>query len=142
MAKTIKFFLGSLALLACLSLQFWLVPFGIHADLAFAALVTFAFLFGAGELVVFVLLAVLVLNWQPGLSLDIIAFALIPLVVFFAERRMRATAWIGSMVAVIAGLLVLYLVIAPAMILNSFPSFFLDVVFCVIAGQIIFWGME
>ena len=105
MSSFFRFLLGILTLLACLSLQFWLVLFGIHADLAFAALVTFAFLFNAWELVVFILLVALILNWQPGLSLDIIAFALIPFAVFLAERRMRTTVWIGSMVAVVVGLL-------------------------------------
>jgi hypothetical protein len=32
-------------------------------------------------------------------------------------------------------------VIAPAMIVSSFPSFFLDLIFCLAAGQVILWGM-
>jgi hypothetical protein len=138
----LRFLLGFLALLAAIALQLWLVPFGVHADFAFAALVAFAFLFGIGELVAYVLFAVFVMNWQPGFSFDMFAFALIPIMVFLVQRRLHANLWIGGTVAVIASLLALYLVVAPAMIVSSFASFFLDIILCLAAGQIILWGME
>ena len=131
-----------LTLLTALALQFWLVPFGIHADLAFAALIAFAFLFDALELVAFILLAVLIINWQPGFSVDIIAFALIPLVVYFIQRGVRASLYVGGGAATVLGLLLLYLVIAPKMIVSSFTSFFLNVIICLIAGQVVLWGVE
>jgi hypothetical protein len=142
MSSQIKLLLGFLTLLVCLSLQFWLVPFGIRADLAFAALIALAFIFDFLELTAFALAAIFIINWQPGISSDIVAFALIPLVVHVIQRGVHADAWIGVMVAVVFGLLALYLSISPAMIISSFSSFFLDVILCLAVGQIVLWGME
>jgi hypothetical protein len=140
--KPIRLLLGFLTLLAALALQFWLVPFGVHADLAFTALIAFAFVFNVWELAIFVLFSVFILNWQPGLSTDIIALAAIPFIIFIIQRWLHVTRWIGGMVAIAVSLLVLYLVIAPTMIISSFSSFFLDVILCLAAGQMILWGME
>ena len=60
-------------LLAC-AFQFWFASAGVFVNFILATLIVFAFFFDIWELLVFVLFAIFVVNWQPGLSVDIFRF--------------------------------------------------------------------
>ena len=80
----LKFFSGLALLLVILLAQVWLASAGIYLDLAFAALISFAFLFNFWELVVYILFTVLLINWQPTVSLEIFIIALFPIIASFS----------------------------------------------------------
>lgn len=109
----VRFILGVLVLLLACGFQFWFASAGVFVNFILATLIAFAFFFDVWELVVFVLFAVFVINWQPAASIDIILFAIIPIIVHVLRRMFSFAPWIAMPVAVICATLILYIVIAP-----------------------------
>ena len=100
---TIRFFIGLVVLLIAVFLQFFLLPLGIAWNILFAILIAFAFIFDFFAFLLFDLLAVFLVNWQPGLSPTLIAFAVIPLLVFAFRTAIRPEAWVGVLISIFAG---------------------------------------
>ena len=123
---TFRVLAGLVLLLIAFALQFSLATANVYLDLSFAALITFAFVFGFWELVFFVLAAVFVINWQPAVSVEILAFALFPFVVYFLRDKFPSQPWFENFVAILLGFVVLSLVAAPAAFLSSLRIFFVD----------------
>ena len=138
----LKFFTGILVLILAFFLQFWLGVWGIYANFVFATLIVFVFLFDIGEFIFFVLLGVFLINWQPMASIDIIAFAIIPLIAFAARFWFHWDQWVGSVASVVIALLLLYFVISPKMIIQPFGSFIVDLLLSIIFAEAILWGMQ
>jgi len=53
----------------------------------------FAFFFDFWEMAMFVLFGVLVVNWQPAMSLEIFLFAFLPLLTFALHNVFRSQRW-------------------------------------------------
>ncbi len=128
-------------LLACV-LQFWLASAGIFIDLILAALVAYAFFFSFLELAAFVLFAVFVLNWAPGPSVVLAAFAAIPLLAYLSRRFFAWTPWAGIPVALVGGLILFYLISAPDMFRAAPGAFALDLVASLVFGELTLWALN
>ncbi len=106
-----KFLTGFLVLALAFLFQVWfpvgVAGGGIHGDFVLAVLVAFVFVFPFWEFLFFVVLAAFVMNWQPGLSADLLAFALVPLAAFVLHLWVRWEPWIGVAVSTVAGILIL-----------------------------------
>lgn len=105
--------LGILILLLACALQFWFASAGVFINFILATLIAFAFFFDIGELLVYVLFAVLVINWEPRVSIDIIVFGLIPIAAYAFHRVFSWSVWAAAPVAIVCGFILLYLAIAP-----------------------------
>lgn len=124
-------------LLAC-TLQFWFGAAGVFVNFILAALIVFAFFFDIWELLVFVLFAVLVINWSPAVSGDIIVFAILPVAAYAFHKVFTWTAWAAVPVAIVVGFLLLYLAIAPAVLLPHWESFLADLFGGLVFGGVVF----
>ena len=127
--------LALLVLLLACALQFWFVSAGVFINFILATLIVFAFFFDIGELAVFVLFALFVINWSPVISVDLFMFGIIPFAAYAFHRFFAWTLWAGIPAAIICGFLLLYLVIAPAAFLGNLGPFLIDIV-----GGLIFGG--
>lgn len=123
-------------------LQLWFAPAGMRGDFVLATLIIFALLFDFWELTAFVLLAVFLLNPFPAFNFGILVFALIPFAVYFLRRRFSWDPWIGGAFGIVCGVLLLSAAIAPGAAFRAFPYLLLNVLACVLFGELILCGME
>jgi hypothetical protein len=130
-----------LILVLASGIQFWLSGGGIFLNLIFAALIVFAFFFDFWEMALFVLLGVLVINWQPAPSTEIFLFAFIPLIVFALRGVVRSERWVTVPIAIVCGLLVFYAIADPHFLLSNPVAFLEDLFGSLIAGELVFWAM-
>lgn len=138
----VKFFTGFVLLFAVLALQVWLASAGVFVNLTYAALITFAFIFDFWELAAFVLLAVFLLNWQPGVSTEILIFALFPIAAHFLRSAVTWQSWVVVPIGIFLGFVVLYGTIAPQIFLAHPAQFLLDVVAGWLFGALLFLPLE
>ena len=137
-----RFILALLILLLACALQFWFASAGVFVNFILAALIVFAFFFDVWELVVFVLAAVLIVNWEPAISLDIIVFALIPPAAFIFHKTFAFAPWIAMPASIVAGFAVLYLAIAPASFGARAGLFGTDVLGGLVFAALVFATLE
>lgn len=131
----LRFILALLVLLLACALQFWFASVGVFINFILAALIVFAFFFDIWELLIFILFSIFVVNWQPGVSLDIIVFGIIPIAAFAFHKALGWTLFAGIPVAIIVGFLALYLAVAPDAFLGNIIPFLTD-----IFGGLLFGG--
>jgi hypothetical protein len=125
---------------------------GIVVNFVFATLIAFAFIFSAetrpvfsGEFLqffFFILAGIFVINWQPILDISLIVFGIIPLFIYFFRIFFRLESWIGVVMSLFFGFIVLYLLTAPRFIIFSMPLFFLDLFMGSAFGFIVFLSMN
>ena len=115
---TIKLSGGLIILFIALALQFWFASMGVYINLSFAALISFAFLFGFWELLALILIAVFIVNWQPAASLEILIFAMFPIAAHFSRDMLHWQPWMENLLAIPIGFLVLHL----AVVSGNIPS--------------------
>jgi hypothetical protein len=132
----LRFILAILILLLACALQFWFASAGVFINFILAALIVFASFFDLWELLVFVLFAVLVTNWQPAASVDILIFGMIPIVAYLFHKVFAWTLWAEIPAAIVCGFFLLYVVITPTAFFASWESFLVDVF-----GGLIFGGV-
>ena len=142
MTMRLRSILAILILLLACALQFWFASANIFVNFILATLIVFAFFFDIWELVVYVLFAVLVVNWQPGASVDIFVFAVIPIAAYVFQKVFSWTAWAAAPIAIACGFLVLYLAIAPAAFLTNWEQFMADVFGGLVFGGLVFLTLE
>lgn len=130
-----------LLLLAC-ALQFWFASAGVFVNFILASLTVFAFFFDITELLVYVLFAIFVINWQPGMSVDIFVFGIIPVAAYVFHKIFAWTLWAGVPVAIIVGFFVLYLAIAPTMFLANWQAFLADLFGGLVFGGFVFLTLD
>lgn len=121
--------------------QFWLAGGNIFSNLIFATLIVFAFFFDFWEMIFFILFGVLVINWQPAPSVEIFLFALIPLVVFALHNVIRSQKWITAPIAIICGLLIFYVVVAPHFLISNPAAFLEDLFGGLLGGGLVFLAL-
>jgi len=131
---TLKLPAGLVVLFIALVLQFWFASFGWYLDLAFAAVISFAFIFDFWPFMVLLLAAVFILNWKPTASIEILVFALYPIAAHFSRSLLHWATWLVNVFAIFAGFLILYLVAGHGTLR---PAFFIpDVVAGMLFGAI------
>jgi hypothetical protein len=138
----VKYLSAILVLILGVTLQLWFVPGGMRGDFALAALIVFALIFDFWELAALDLAAVFLLNPSPAFTADIIIFALVPFAVYFLRKRFSWDPWLGAVFAVACGILFLYAAIAPTAAFHMLGYLLLDVLACVLFGELILCGME
>lgn len=137
-----RFAVAFLFLALAFVLQFWLASAGIFINFIFAALIAFAMLFDIWDVVVFVLLAMLVINWQPAWSPELVLFAILPLAAWALHRYSAWEGWALNLATIAAGLLVLYLALAPGQFLVNGKLFLADLVVSCLFGAVIFAALN
>ncbi len=138
----IRFILGILILLLACALQFWFASAGMFVNFILAALIVFAFFFDVWELVAFILAAVFIVNWQPGISPDIIVFALIPVAAFVFHKAFALAPWVAMPASIVAGFAVLYLALAPASFVPRIGLFGNDLLGSLVFAALVFGTLE
>jgi len=103
--------LGSfLILILAFFLQFYFGDsVGIWINFVLAALISAAFFVSFPELLVLILAAILVLNWQPVFSFELLIFALIPVVSFYFHKLISLRWWLSTPAMIFPGVVALYL---------------------------------
>lgn len=137
----LRFLAGAAILFLSLAIEFIFAFAGWHFELALAVLIAFSFVFDFWELLVFDLLAVFLLNWQPGPSIALIAFAIIPLATYASHRIIHSEAWIGNLTSIFIGFLVFYIAAAPSLFFHTIFGFLLDVAVGLVAGEMVLFGL-
>ena len=143
----LKLSAGFVVLLIAAVLQFFFASAEILLNFSFAALITFAFVFGFWELLVLVIFTVFIANWQPGPSVEIFILAAFPLAVYFCRNLLRWKTWLENFLAIALGYLLLYCGAAPARILHEWPSLLANIAAGILFSALIFfplyrWGKE
>jgi hypothetical protein len=136
-----KHFSAILVFILALMLQLWFAPAGVRGDFVLAALIVFAFLFTFWELIAFVLFGVFLLNtaFYPGLAMFF--WAAIPLVVYAARRRFPFDPWFGAALGIALGIPAFYAVTAPGAAVHAIGFLLLDILACIIFGELVLCGM-
>jgi hypothetical protein len=133
---TLKFSAGLVILFIALILQLWFASAGVLLNLSFAALISFAFIFGFWELLALILLAVFIVNWQPAASIEILIFAAYPALVHLSRNLSSWQPWIKNLIAIGIGFSVFYA--ASAVSVFPWRLFFIDAASGLVLGALIF----
>lgn len=134
-----RFFTAFLFLLLALALELFLEnTFGPWINFALAALIASAFCLSFTELLFLILFSVFVLNWQPAFSLDMLVFAVLPILIFVLKKLIPFKAWLGNLIMLGVGALGLYLILGPYFLLKEFNIFLLDLFGVLMFGELTF----
>jgi hypothetical protein len=133
----IRFLSGLSLLLITFILQFFLASIGIYINLTFAVLIAFAFILTFPELVILDLFAVLITNWQPGPSVEIIAFAAIPLAAYGAKKWLGLEPWSGVVGGIVIGYAAFYFAVTESGFFLRGFMFWEDVIIGLVAAELI-----
>ena len=142
MNTRIRSLLAILILLLACALQFWFASANVFINFILATLIIFAFFFDILELVVYILFAIFVINWSPGFSIDIVAFALIPVAAYAFRKGFSWAAWAAAPLAIVFGFFLLYLAIAPAAFLGDWELFLTDLFGGLVFGGLVFLTLD
>lgn len=142
MTMRVRSVLAILILLLACALQFWFASAGVFINFILAALIVFAFFFDIWELVVYVLFAVFVVNWQPTVSVEIFVFGLIPVAAYAFHKVFSWTAWTAAPLAIVCGFVLLYLAIAPAALLADWKLLVVDLFGGLVFGGLVFLTLD
>jgi hypothetical protein len=133
-----RFLSAVVLLLVAFILQFFLATAGVFMNFFFATLIACAFLFSFWELLVLVLLAVFIVNWQPAVNVEIMIFALYPLAVFFLRGFAHLQLWLKNLIAIFVGIFLLYAVLGGRAFLFHPTVFLIDVLGGMVFGSAVF----
>ena len=128
-------------LLAC-ALQFWFASSNVFINFILAALIVFAFFFDIWELLIYILFAILVINWQPGLSIDIFVFGIIPIAAYAFHKALGWTILAAVPIAIICGFFLLYLALAPTAFFAYWKLFFVDLLGGLLFGVLVSFVLD
>jgi hypothetical protein len=137
-----KYLSAILVFILAVMLQLWLAPGGIHGDFVLTALIVFAFLFEFWELAAFIIFGIFLLNLWPSFNLAMLMFVLVPLVVYVLCRRFSLDLWLGVAASIAGGIIVFYAVTAPLAAFSAAGPLILDLIACIIFGELVLCGME
>jgi hypothetical protein len=114
----------------------------MRGDFVLATLVVFAFLFEFWELTAFILLGIFLLGSSPHPDATVLMFVVVPLAVYFARRRFSLEPWLGAAAGIAAGIAVFYAVTAPVPAFHAAAFLLLDILACILFGELVLCGME
>lgn len=137
-----KYLLAIFVFILAVMLQLWFASGGMRGDFVLAALIVFAFLFEFWELVAFILFGIFLLNLWPSFNLAMLMFALVPLAIYVLRRRFSLDLWLGVAASIAGGIIVFYAVTAPLAAFSAAGPLILDLIACVLFGELVLCGME
>jgi len=138
----LRFILAILILLLACALQFWFASAGTFVNFILATLIVFAFFFDIWELIVFILFAILVINWQPAISVDVFVFGIIPVAAYAFHKVFAWTPWVAAPDLIVCGFFLLYLSIAPVAFLTDWSLFLMDIFGGLVFGGLVFFTLD
>ncbi len=97
---------------------------GVWLNFALAALIALSFFCTFFEILFLTLFVLLVLNWQPGISLELIVFGAIPVGSFFLRKFIPLEPWAENMFFTCAGIILFYSLFGIH-IIGHYPALFL-----------------
>lgn len=112
---------------------------GIWINFALAALITATFFLDFLAVVFLTLLAVLVLNWQPAISWELLVFSGIPLVTFPLKKLLPFQPWLNNLILVFSGLCLFYLLVDFRFIFQHSKFFAVDLALALLFGLLAFF---
>lgn len=126
-------FFGHLLLLGiAILLQAWNVFAGQpKPDFALVMLLVSAIFLDFPKIFLMILISVLFLNWQPGLNLDLAAFAFLPILTFGFKKFVPGRVEVIALISIFLGTAVFY----------SFTTFSVFWKNWILAGEIMFWNL-
>jgi hypothetical protein len=137
----VKHIFALLVFILALMLQLWLAPAGMRGDFVLTTLIVFAFIFTFWELVVFALFGAFFLNTSPYLGWSVLMLILIPLLAYIARNRFPLDRWFGVLFGIVIGIPLFYAITAPVAALHAIGFLLVDILACVIFGELILYGM-
>ncbi|OGZ52819.1 MAG: hypothetical protein A3B25_01025 [Candidatus Ryanbacteria bacterium RIFCSPLOWO2_01_FULL_48_26] len=115
---------------------------GAWFNFTLAALITLSFFCSFFEILFLTLFALLVLNWQPGISLELIIFGVMPIGAFFLRKLLPLEPLVGSILLSCAGIIVLYILFGIHIITNNPVLFLSDIVMSLAYSAVVFKTMS
>ena len=142
-----KFFSSLLIILIASILQFIFVPNNIVINFIFATLIVFSFVFllddyGFLKLLFFVVFGIFLIGWYPFLTFHVVIYAIIPIFIYLLSKKFLFQSLFRVIISLILGFLILYLLIEPSFIIDSFNIFLLDMLTSSSFGLLIFVFMD
>lgn len=137
-----KYLSALLVFLLAVMLQLWFAPSGMRGDFVLATLIVFSFVFELWELVIFALLAVFLMNTAFIPDLAMLTLFLVPLATSVLRRRFSLDPWLGAPAAIACGIITFYAVTAPGAALHAIGFLLVDMLVCVLFGELVLCGME
>ncbi len=135
----LKLSAGLIILFIALLFQFLFASAGVFVDLSFAALISFAFVFGFWELILLIVVAVFVVNWQPAVSAEMLVFALFPVAAYLSRGIFHWAGWFLNAAAIAVGFAALAFAAAPwAALAAHWQPFLVDLAAGELFGAIVF----
>ncbi len=114
---------------------------GIWFDFALAALISLSFLLNFFEILFLVLFAAYILNWQPGMSFELLVFAALPIGSFLLRKFLPFEPWIGNMVLSFFGVAIFYSLFGIHIIMHTPALFFADIAASIVCSVAVFKTM-
>ena len=133
--------LAFLVLIFACVIQSWFFLVGIFTNIILATLIAFAFFFDLEELLIFILFAVFIINWQPAVSVEVGMFVVIPIAAYMGQRFFALITWVALPAAIIAGFLLFYLAVAPGILITNWQGFFVDLFGGLVFGNLVAYAL-
>ena len=138
-----KFLNAFLIVCIALTLQFLVgEASGMWLSLTLAALVASAFFLDFLELITLALFSVLILNWQPAFSFEMLLLMVLPLVTFFFHKLIPFAPIVGNAILFAISIIIFYVSIGGGFIMHSPSVFFLDVLASLLLGTVACASMQ
>ncbi len=107
---------------------------GLWFGFSLAALVAFSFYLPILELIFFVLFSVLILNWKPSLSAEMMFFTAMPLLSFWLRKLLPFRPWLTNIFFIFLAVVVTYLAFGFGIIIGRPVVFLLDILASILYG--------
>lgn len=113
--------------------------FPVFPDLGLIALVVIGPFLGFAELFAVTAFALWVINWQPGMSVELALFAGLPFILAFREKVFPWQPWFSNLAAVAAAPLLFYAMFVPSVsaALSYMPGWIIGIAF----GAVLYGAM-
>ena len=115
--------------------------YGVWLNFTLAALISLSFVLNFPELLFIILFALFALNWQPGISFELIVFGIVPIGSFLAGKFLPFEPWAGNILLTLIGIMIPYVLFGIHVILKSPVLFVGDSIASLFYSAIIFKAM-
>lgn len=116
--------------------------FGWSFDFALGFLITATFFLGFLELVFLLLISVVILSWQPGISVDLLLLFFLPLIFYGARYIFSWESWVANIVFNISGIIIFYASMGLKAFSDNWIFLVNDILGTVIFASLIFFVLE
>lgn len=82
--------------------------FNFRSNLILTFLISSSFFYEPIEILALALFGILVINWQPIVSLEILTILIFPILAFYLRRFFPWQSWLSNLILIFGGLIVFY----------------------------------